>query len=236
MKTNRVNRKFLSAAILLALFLIFTLAVRTIDVQPIGPEGSSVGLAGINGFFYAHIGGSDFWYKVTGALGYLAILIAGAFAVVGLVQWVRRKNLFKVNYRILLLACFYATVAICYVLFEKLVINYRPVLEDGALAASYPSSHTMLSICIFSTAAMVFPHLIHDQTLAVLSKITAALMIAVMVIGRLLSGVHWFTDICGAVLISAALVKFYDAFVSLVGRKIRRKKQARRRAASARKH
>lgn len=229
MSMNRVNRKFLWAFVLLALFVAFTFLVRTVDVQPVGPLGSEIGFARANSFVFERLGRSDFWEKITELLGYLALAIAAAFGLTGLVQLVRRRNLFKVNYRLLLLAGFYVAVGACYVLFEKLVINYRPILEEGELAASYPSSHTMLSICIFSTAAMVFPHLVRNRAISALSKIAAALMIAVTVIGRLLAGVHWLTDICGSVLLSAALVEFYAAFVSLVGRSIRRKKRARAR-------
>ena len=100
------------------------------------------------------------------------------------------------------------------ILFEVFTINYRPVLIDGYLEISYPSSTAMLVMCVMPTAIMQFGIRIKNNVLkgCVTSAITA--FIIFMVIGRLVSGVHWFTDIIGGALLSAGLVLMYRAVIS----------------------
>ncbi len=222
-------KKFLTALFLFALFAVFTLAVKTVDVQAIGPNGSEVGFAGINSFFFNLLGTNDLCYKLTKLLGYLSFLVAGLFALKGLVQLVRKKSLRKVDYRLLLLACTYVLMLVFYVLFEKLVINCRPVILDEAegLEASYPSSHTMLLLCIMGTAYMLLPRYLNG-VLAFVGRVICVLMMIAMPVGRLLSGVHWFTDIVGSILLSSALIALYGASVSFVAHKRKRKKKKHR--------
>ena len=97
-----------------------------------------------------------------------------------------------------------------YFLFETVVINYRPVLIDGYLEASYPSSTTMLVMCVIPTAIMQFKVRIKNKLLQKIIIFTLAAFTVFMVIGRLVSGVHWFTDIVGGAILSAGLVTLYS--------------------------
>ena len=193
-------------------FVLFTLLLTCVDVQFIGPQGSAVGFATVNGEVFQLLGVHFLWYHITDWLGVVAIAIAFGFAVAGLYQWVKRKSLRKVDRHILVLGGFYLLVIACYLFFEKVVINCRPILMYGSLEASYPSSHTMIVVSIMATAAMAFRVLCpqkREWRLAV--DIFAAVVIAVTVIGRLIAGVHWLTDIVGGLLLSAALVVSYWA-------------------------
>lgn len=231
MKKKKSLKKFLTAMVLFAIFIIFTLAVKVVDVQAIGPNGSEVGFAALNGFFFNLLGTNDLCYKLTKLLGYLSFLVAGLFALTGCIQLVRGRSLKKVDYRLLLLACFYVLVIIFYLLFEKLVINYRPMIldETEGLEASYPSSHTMMLLCIMGTAYMLLPRYL-SGVLAFVGRIVCVAMMVIMPIGRLLSGVHWFTDIIGSVLLSAALITLYAAAISFVAQKRKKKKKNRQHA------
>jgi undecaprenyl-diphosphatase len=142
------------------------------------------------------------------------------FALLGLIQWIRRKYLTKVDYSIIVLGCFYIVVMVAYVLFEVFTVNYRPILIDGILEASYPSSTTMLVMCIMPTTIMQFNVRIKNDVLkrCVASAITT--FIVFMVIGRLISGVHWFTDIVGGALLSNGLVLLYREIIRLENRRI----------------
>lgn len=136
----------------LVAFALWTFLIRCVDVQPIGPNGSRVGFAAINGAFHARPGVHWALYTLTDWLGLVPIGIALGFAVLGLVQLIRRKSLLKVDRDILILGGFYIVVLAAYLLFETVVINFRPVLIDGKLEASYPSSTTMLALCVLPTA------------------------------------------------------------------------------------
>ena len=196
------------------LFILFTVLLTCVDVQPIGPRGSAVGFANVNGWVFDRIGVHWAWYHITDWLGFVPIAFAIGFAAVGLWQWVRRRSIRKVDGSILLLGGFYLLVMGCYVFFEQVVINYRPILMDGGMEASYPSSHTVMVLCLMSTAAMELRLLCPEKKqLCCCVDVFAALLMVITVAGRLLSGVHWLTDIVGGVLLSAALVTLYHGVV-----------------------
>ena len=207
---KKENQRSLCAAIgMLSAFLLWTAAIRYVDVQAIGPQESSVGFATINRFVHNLTGVHMSLYTLTDWLGLVPIVFVLGFALLGLAQWIKRKHLLKVDYDILVLGGFYIVVMAVYVLFEMLVINYRPVLIGGILEASYPSSTTMLVMCVMPTVIMQSNARIKNDVLkgCVASAIVA--FIIFMVIGRLVSGVHWITDIIGGALLSAGLVMMY---------------------------
>ena len=209
------KQKFLWAVCLLAAFVFWTLAVTRVDVQAIGPEGSSVGFAALNDAFHSLTGVHFALYNLTDWLEVVPLGIVLGFGVLGLVQLVRRKSLLKVDYSILVLGGFYVLVFAAYVLFEVLAVNYRPVLIEGVLEASYPSSTTLLVLCVMPTALSQLNSRIRDERL---KRGLACLIVAYtafMVCGRLVSGVHWLTDIVGGALLAAGLVTLYNAVLSL---------------------
>lgn len=193
----------------LAAFAIWTVLVCCADVQTIGPEGSSVGFAAVNGAFHNLTGVHWTLYTITDWLGLVPIGTALGFAVLGLVQLIQRKALRKVDRSILALGGFYLAVMAFYVLFEKAVVNYRPVLIEGVLEASYPSSTTMLALCVMPTAAMQLKARVRSGLARSVMLGMIAAFTAFLVFGRLLSGVHWLSDIIGGVLLSEGLVCAY---------------------------
>ena len=68
----------------LAAFALWTVLVRLVDVQPIGPEGSRIGFAAMNGAFHDLTGVHWTLYTITDWMGLLPIAIALGFAVLGL--------------------------------------------------------------------------------------------------------------------------------------------------------
>ena len=190
-------------------FLLWTVLVRFVDVRAIGPEGSSVGFAALNGYVHELTGVNWLLYTVTDWLGIVPIAVALGFAILGLVQLIKRKSLWKVDHSILALGVFYIVVMAAYIFFEVVVINYRPTLIDGYLEASYPSSTTMLVMCVMPTAAMLLNARIKNTILKRCAIIAIIVFIAFMVIGRLISGAHWISDIMGGALFSSGIDLIY---------------------------
>ena len=203
------QRSLFTAITFLVAFVLWTVAVRYVDTQAIGPRESTVGFATLNGFFHKLTGVNMTLYTVTDWLGLVPIAVALGFAILGLVQWIKRRNIFKVDYSILALGVFYVVVIAFYILFEYVVINRRPVLIDGYLEASYPSSTTLLVTCVMPTAIMQLNTRIKSKAFRRCIILVISLFIAFTVIGRLLSGVHWVTDIIGGALLSIGLVTAY---------------------------
>ncbi|MBR5497489.1 MAG: phosphatase PAP2 family protein [Clostridia bacterium] len=212
---KETQRNLFFAICLLTAFLLWTLAVRFVDVQAIGPMGSTVGFATINRFIHNLTGVNLHLYNITDWLGLLPLLFVAVFGFIGLIQWIKRKHLLKVDYSILVLGGFYIVVMAMYLLFEKVVINYRPVLINGLMEASYPSSTTMLVMCVIPTAIMQLNTRIKNNLIRRIVVVELSVFIMFMVLGRFVSGVHWFTDIIGGALLSMGLVLLYRAVVNL---------------------
>ena len=216
MKKRTQKQKYLWLGIaFLAAFVIWTVAVRFVDVQPIGPNNSSVGFATLNGFVHDRIGVHWTLYTLTDWLGLIPFGVVFGFAVLGLVQMIQRKSFFKVDRSILVLGGFYLVVGAAYLLFEKAVVNYRPVLVEGILEASYPSSTTVLALCVIPTAMMQLHSRIRNASVRKIALALLAVFTAFMVIGRIISGVHWLTDILGGTLLSIGLVSLYAALCGI---------------------
>ena len=204
------NQKTLYTAIcILVAFVLWTIAIQFIDIQVIGPQGSSVGFATLNQFVHNLTGVNMSLYTITDWLGLVPLGFAMGFALLGFIQLIKRKHILKVDFNILALGGFYIVVFAIYIFFEMFVVNYRPVLINGILEASYPSSTTMLVMCIMPTAIMQFNNRIKNKTLKKLISVSIIVFILFMVIGRILSGVHWITDIIGGAMLSCGLVMLY---------------------------
>ena len=203
---------------LLVLFIIWTVALRFVDVGTIGPQGSSVGFATLNKAIHNITGVHMSLYTITDWLGLIPICFIMGFGILGLCEWIKRRNLFKVDYSILTLGGFYIVVMAAYIFFEMFVVNYRPILINGILEASYPSSTTMLVMCVMPTAIMQFNARIKNNGFKKCMNILIAIFVAFMVIGRLLSGVHWVSDIIGGAMLSSGLVLIYYS-IQLSGEK-----------------
>ena len=206
---NKRNLLFAAVSGLSAALLI--ILVRFVDVRPIGPEGTSIGLSYLNQFVFDRFGVNMLWYEITDWLGVAAVLTAFLFALTGMVQLIKRRSLLKVDRAILALGGLYIIVIGLYVLFEVLIVNYRPIIMPGGTGpeASFPSSHTMLVCVIMGSAMMLIDRYITGKTLLSLLRIICAVIIGVTVIGRSIAGVHWFTDILGGILISASLLALF---------------------------
>ena len=211
--TRSKQKDFLWSGILLLSFVFWTFLIQTVDVQPVGVNGTNVGFATVNTWFHRLTGVHMGIYTATDWLGLVPIMVCIGFGLLGLMQWIRRKSITKVDRDILLLGGYYILVILGYLIFEMIPINYRPIMIDGAMEASYPSSTTLLVLSVMPTLLFQVIRRTKSQTVRRITAAFVVLFSAFMIIGRLVAGVHWLTDIVGAVLLSAGLYFLYRTAV-----------------------
>lgn len=217
------KKNIVIAMILTVISIIYTYLVKVVDVKAIGPNGSVVGFAKFNDGFRNLVGHHMGLYKITEILGLIVILIVLIYGLLGLVQLIKRKSLVKVDRELILLGTLYVLMAVVYVFFEKFIINYRPIIIDGELEASYPSSHTILAICICVSSLIVSRKYLSDKYLKIANVITILLLLGVF-LGRVISGVHWISDILGGVIIASTLLMYFYVLYDTKRKKSNRKR------------
>ena len=207
------KKTFAIGIISILIFILWTLIIQTIDVQPIGINSTNIGFSAFNSWFYQLTGVNMTLYTITDWFGLIPIFVCMVFAVIGFAQLVKRKSIIKVDFDIIILGVYYVAVIMCYLLFEMCPINYRPILIDGYMEASYPSSTTLLVLCVMPTLDFQANLRIKNDKIKVIICSFSGLFSLFMVAGRLISGVHWFTDIIGSILLSAGLFYIYKGIV-----------------------
>ena len=207
--------KYILPAVSFVMFVILIVLIKTVDVAYTGVGNTKIGLYGLNSAAFKLFGTNTAWYKITELTGLLSIAIGGVFALLGVWQLVKRKSLFKVDTEILTLGGLYILTGSIYIFFESFIVNYRPIIIDGesSVEASFPSSHTVLAVVIAGSAFMLLNKYVKNKTVLYILKSLCAALAVVTVIGRLLAGVHWLTDIIGGIILSVCLLSLFSALI-----------------------
>ncbi len=205
---KKFDRNYLIGAGFFVAFVLFTILVKFVDVKAIGPLGSEVGFAGFNELFLK-TNSNSCWDAVSDVFMILALASALCFAVVGVVQLIKRKSLKKVDKNLYVLLGLYVVTMLIYVLFELVVVNYRPVLEEAKLVASYPSTHILISVVFMFAALMGLNKYLKNKKNVFIINILTSVFVVLLVCARIMSGVHWITDIIAALLMAGALLFVY---------------------------
>ena len=213
---NKSKKKsLLMGSISLAMFAVWTVLILTVDVQPLGQNGTSIGFATFNCWFHHFTGVNMAIYTITDWMGLVPVVICLIFAGIGLVQLIKRRSIFRVDADIMILGVYFVIVFLGYAIFEIIPINYRPILIEGRMEASYPSSTTLLVLSVMPALVEQIKRRLSGIRVKQIITIAAIAFSVFMVTGRLISGVHWFTDIVGGELLSAGLYMLYKAAVML---------------------
>ncbi len=215
----KAKKLLITGVVLILTFVIWTMLILTVDVQPIGQNGTDVGFATLNCLFHELTGVHLSIYYITDWLGLVPIFCCLIFGGVGFVQLIKKKSLFKVDYDITLLGVYYIIVIFGYLIFEMIPVNYRPVLIDGRMEASYPSSTTLLALSVMPTVNFQINRRVKNIFIRKLINISVISFSLFMVIGRTFSGVHWLTDIVGSVIFSSGLYLIYKSAVLISDKK-----------------
>ena len=207
------KRNFIISILLLISSIIFIVLLKNIDIKCDAVNNSCIGFSTINQFIFNKIGVNMTWYVITDWLGIIPILMSMVYAIIGLKQLIKRKSIRKIDKEIIILGIFYIVVILIYILFEKYIINYRPILMNGFLEASFPSSHTLMTICLCGSSIIINNRLFKNKFTKIVNVISLFIII-ITIIGRLISGVHWFTDIIGGILISSFLLMLFYSILN----------------------
>ena len=221
MKSNG-KRLIITGVALLAAFILWTALIQRVDVRPVGQNGTNIGFAAFNLWFHKLTGVHMALYTLTDWLGLVPIAVCLGFGGLGLGQLIKRRSLMKVDPDILLLGAYYIIVIFFYLFFEMVPINYRPIPIDGVMEASYPSSTTLLVLSVMPTLVYQVDRRASSPAVRRWTRAFAILFSAFMVVGRLVAGVHWATDIAGSVLLSAGLFTVYRGAAALADERKRR--------------
>ena len=213
------KKLFITGIIFIISFIIWTILIQTVDVQPVGVNGTNIGFATINTWFHKLTGENLIIYDITDWMGLIPILICMFFGIIGFIQLIRRKSIFKVDLDIILLGIYYIVVIFAYLIFEIIPINYRPVFIEGITEASYPSSTTLLVLSVMLTVSFQNNRRIKNVIIRKVINIIVVFFSLFMVIGRMVSGVHWLTDIIGSVIFSLGLYLIYKSVIMMFDKK-----------------
>ena len=208
------RRNLIITILLLISSIIFIVLLKRVDIKCDAVNNSCIGFATINQFIFDKIGVNMTWYVITNWLGIIPIIMSMVYAIIGLKQLIKRKGIRRVDKEIIILGIFYIAVISMYILFEKYIINYRPIFMNGFLEASFPSSHTLMTICLCGSSIIINNRLFKTKFTKIVNVISLFIII-VTIIGRLISGVHWFTDIVGGILMSSFLLMFFYSILNL---------------------
>lgn len=211
-----MKKRWIVMTILGLLAIAFTVALKFVDVRPVGPVMSEVGFGTTNSTIFTSITPEKNWLTVSNIM-IAAIIVAGVlFASLGFVQLIKRKSFKKVDWQIKMLGLTYILMLGVYVFFEKIcVFNYRPVLIDGNLEPSFPSSHTLFATTIALTVMMILPSYIKSKAICLVLDVILAAMVFITANGRIAGGVHWTSDVIGGLLYGAFLGSLYYCLMKL---------------------
>lgn len=210
---ERSKKLLFTGILLIVVFAIWTLLIQVVDVQPIGQNGTNIGFATFNIWFHELTGVHMTIYTITDWMGLIPIFVCMIFGGIGLGQWIKRRSLLKVDRDILFLGIYYVIVIFGYLIFEMIPINYRPILIEGVMEASYPSSTTLLVLSVMPTLTFQMNRRMKNMAVCKMLSILTILFSSFMVVGRWICGVHWFTDIIGSIILSTGLFCVYKGVV-----------------------
>ncbi len=212
---NSTKKDYKRPIVMLAVTILFSVLTFVVDRKPIGYDGTSVGFSSINGLFAGSFGYNPVMDTLSDIAMYLSFLVVAAFALIGVMQLIKKKSLSKVDKVIIGLGILYVVVAVLYVAFDKIPINYRPILQPGEteLETSFPSTHTLVICTVLGSGIVAAKRLFKNEMTVRVLKIAFIAIMAIGVCARLFAGVHWLTDIVAGLLFSVTLVSLCTAWI-----------------------
>lgn len=202
---------YILAVISFALFLILTVLLLKVDVTSGGIYGSNIGLSVINIPFRDAVGSNKLFYNISKVAGIVGLAACVFVCLMMALRVLRKKSLKVLRRRDIALLALYFETAVFYVIFDKIVINYRPMLKWGETEpeSSFPSTHALMAVVIFTSLSYVAADYIKNKLTLKIVQGLCVFFALTIIFGRALSGVHWLTDIFGGIIFGVGLVCTY---------------------------
>lgn len=206
-------------------FLVFTILVKTVDVTYIQDIGY-LGFYNVNTSINSKIQAMNtpLYDKLSDVIMIISFVSVAIFAVIGIVQLIKRKSFKQVDPILYILLALYVLVAAMYLTFSLMKINFSPLSTKENLKDSYPSSHVFISITLFVSGVITATKYVNmGKWMNVIGFAGAILLSILSAITRMFSGQHYFTDIIGAVLLAIFLISvYYSAIKAYSSRGLRK--------------
>ncbi|MCF0236968.1 MAG: phosphatase PAP2 family protein [Sphaerochaetaceae bacterium] len=196
-----MDKKLSPLAFLLLFFVVFALVLVG------GPKGC-----------IDHV--DTYLDKVGDFLLYLSLGFAIAFGGFGLYLLFCKK---KLELSLVYLGAFYVLLIVINVFFENIPISFRPNSINSVLEPSFPSTHVLFTTFILQSGVCELKFLFGSKKAFSVFGIISVVISFAMVFLRVLSGLHWVTDVLSAFFLSMSLVRFFEG--SLIKIDLRSQKQ-----------
>lgn len=192
--------------------VVLTMAVGMIDVKVVSGTGAEVGFATLNQAIWDFFGVNETWDGMTDILMWIMVITAVVAGGWGLMRWAKdEKDSARIGKGVVGFAGAGALMVAVHWFFDNIwVVNYRPVLVDGMKAVSFPSAHTLVAVVLGISTAMMLCQLVKNRTArVVINTLLPTLMVWIMV-GRIMAGAHWVTDVAGSLCYGMTIVSAYQ--------------------------
>ena len=152
------------------------------------------------------------WELITNIILILSLIALGAFAVLGLVQWIKRKSLKKVDKQLRWFPLPLALMAATYVVFDKFLpkfFDFMPTRPNGSGEPSFPSTHVMIVATIFFITTIILPKYIKNKVVRIILELLMVIGLALTCTGRVMANMHTPIDVLGGIAFAFIFAEIY---------------------------
>ncbi len=188
------------------LFIFLILLILLMSVDKASNIYKEIGLYNFNKIFLVDYY-NESWDGFSDVILYISILFILGLIIYGIYQLYKRKSLFKVDKDIILTGFGFVFIIIIWFIFDKFIdINYRPIAVNGSAQTSFPSTHVMLAcFSLLATTRIILKRNTNELKYNIITYGGVSILVILCSLGRILSKMHWTTDVLGAIFISLAI-------------------------------
>ena len=197
---KKILNKYLIVGIVFIFLFLLLMILLNFNKANLGETNTPVGLSSINKLFVTNY--VDIYNSMSQVGLYLSFIIIAGFAITGFYQLIKRKSLFKVDLDIILFGVGVIVLIITWLLFDKVIAyNYRPIYVNKNLEGSFPSTHVLFTTFVLVSAFGISLNREKNNFYNLAILVIAILVITLTSLCRVLSGMHWATDVLGGLLL-----------------------------------